>query len=243
MTTRESDIPDHYARDGREGKPAVGAFAPAEDVMRKTNLVSLLGVALSLAVVGCADAGSSSDETVKGETMRAAAAVDAEHAIGTIDHTVTSIEGDTVDLRGYRGRPMLIVNTASKCGFTKQYDTLQQLYETFGDRGLAIIGFPSNDFGNQEPGTEEEIASFCRLNYGVTFPMMAKVHTKGPNKAPIYRTLTEETADGIRGEIRWNFTKFLVAADGTVVARFEPSVDPMSDDVVTRVEALLGSSS
>jgi glutathione peroxidase len=164
-----------------------------------------------------------------------------DHQAGIIDHTVTSIEGDTVDLTGYRGRPMLIVNTASKCGFTKQYDTLQDLYERFGDRGFVIIGFPSNDFGNQEPGTEEEIANFCRINYGVTFPMMAKVHTKGPDQAPIYRTLTSETAEGISGEIGWNFTKFLVDANGAVVRRFEPSVDPMSDEVIAAVERLLGS--
>ena len=150
-----------------------------------------------------------------------------------------SIEGDTVDLRGYRGRPMLIVNTASKCGYTKQYDTLQKLYEKFGDRGFVIIGFPSNDFGNQEPGTEEEIANFCRLNFGVTFPMMEKVHTKGPGQAPIYRTLTAESPEGMRGEIKWNFTKFLVNGDGEVVARFESSVDPMDETIVSAVEELL----
>ncbi len=207
--------------------------------MQSPRIVMSLAMALPLAFTGCADAGPFSDETVKGEPMSAAAVTETDHAVGIIDHTVTSIEGDIVDLRGYRGRPMLIVNTASKCGFTKQYDTLQKLFETFGNQGLAVIGFPSNDFGNQEPGTEDEIASFCRLNYGVTFPMMAKLHTKGPKQAPIYRTLTEETADGIRGEIRWNFTKFLVDAEGRVIARFEPSVDPMSDDVVSRIEKLL----
>ena len=162
-----------------------------------------------------------------------------DHTIGTIDHTVTTIEGDTVDLRGYRGRPMLIVNTASKCGYTKQYDALQKLYEEFGDRGLVIIGFPSNDFGNQEPGTHEEIANFCRLNYGVTFPMMEKVHTKGPEQAPIYRTLTAESPEEMRGEINWNFTKFLVNGDGEVVARFESNVDPMDETIVSAVEELL----
>ena len=165
------------------------------------------------------------------------AAVD--HGAGIIDHTVTSLEGDTVDLAGYRGRPMLIVNTASKCGYTKQYDTLQQLYEKYAEQGFVVVGFPSNDFGNQEPGSHEEIANFCRLNYGVTFPMMEKVHTKGPEQAPIYRTLTTESADEHRGEIKWNFTKFLVDGEGRVVARFEPAVDPMSDEVVTAVEALL----
>ena len=161
------------------------------------------------------------------------------HTPGVVDHTVTSIEGDTVDLRGYRGRPMLIVNTASKCGYTKQYDTLQKLYEEFGHRGFVVIGFPSNDFGNQEPGTHEEIADFCRLNYGVTFPMMEKVHTKGSEQAPIYRTLTTESPEGMRGEIAWNFTKFLVNGDGEVVARFEPGVDPMDEVIVSAVEGLL----
>ncbi|MGD8439614.1 MAG: glutathione peroxidase [Holophagae bacterium] len=211
--------------------------------MRTTTTTVIVGVVLSTITIGCADAGSSSDETAKGETMKAAAVSDAGHAVGVIDHTVTSIEGDTIDLTGYRGRPMLIVNTASKCGYTKQYDTLQQLYERFAERGFVVIGFPSNDFGNQEPGTEEEIASFCRLNYGVTFPMMAKVHTKGPEQASIYRTLTTETAEGIRGEIGWNFTKFLVDGDGVVVQRFEPAVDPMSDEVIAAVERLLASDS
>ncbi len=104
---------------------------------------------------------------------------------------------------------------------------------------LSSSGFPSNDFGNQEPGTHEEIANFCRLNYGVTFPMMEKVHTKGPEQAPIYRTLTAESPEGMRGEIKWNFTKFLVNGDGEVVARFESSVDPMDETIVSAVEELL----
>ena len=133
---------------------------------------------------------------------------------------------------------MLIVNTASKCGYTPQYASLQKLYERYGERGLVIIGFPSNDF-NQEPGTAEEIGNFCRLNYGVTFPMMEKVRTKGPEQAPIYRTLTAESPEGMRGEIAWNFTKFLVNGDGEVVARFEPAVDPMDETVVSAVEGLL----
>jgi glutathione peroxidase len=169
------------------------------------------------------------------------AAVD--HTVGVIDHTVTTSEGDAVDLRGYHGRPILIVNTASKCGFTKQYETLQKLYERFEDRGFVIVGFPSNDFGNQEPGTHEEIANFCRLNYGVTFPMMAKVHTKGPDQAPIYRALTTESPEDMRGEIGWNFTKFLVDGEGRVVARFEPGLDPMSDEIVDAVEELLSAES
>ncbi len=192
----------------------------------------------ALSVVACSDARTAPEAATKEVTMTAQEAVVADTA-GVVDHTVVSIEGDTVDLRGYRGRPMLIVNTASKCGYTRQYDTLQKLYEEFGHRGFVIVGFPSNDFGNQEPGTHEEIANFCRLNFGVTFPMMEKVHTKGPEQAPIYRTLTAESGQGMRGEIKWNFTKFLINGDGEVVARFEPNVDPMDDEIVDAVEALL----
>ncbi|MDH3815766.1 MAG: glutathione peroxidase [Acidobacteriota bacterium] len=208
-----------------EMKPGISVFVAG-------TLISALGI------VGCSDAGTASETTTKEVTMTAPEAM-IGHTAGIVDHTVRSIEGDTVDLRGYRGRPMLIVNTASKCGYTRQYDTLQKLYEKFGDRGFVIVGFPSNDFGNQEPGTHEEIANFCRLNYGVTFPMMEKVHTKGPEQAPIYRTLTTESGQSMRGEIKWNFTKFLINGDGEVVARFEPNIDPMDDAIVDTVEALL----
>lgn len=160
---------------------------------------------------------------------------------GLIDHTVQSLEGESVDLATYRGRPMLIVNTASKCGYTPQYEGLQELYERYRERGLVVVGFPSNDFGNQEPGSAEEIGSFCRLNYGVTFPMMAKVHTKGPDQAPIYRALTSESAEKYRGEVKWNFTKFLVDPEGRVVARFEPSVEPLDERITSSIEALLPS--
>ena len=198
------------------------------------------GFALFVALmgVGCGGAGEAPETAGQESNMNAYEAA-VNHTPGVVDHTVTSIEGDTIDLRGYRGRPMLIVNTASKCGYTKQYDTLQKLYEEFGSRGFVIVGFPSNDFGNQEPGTHEEIANFCRLNYGVTFPMMEKVHTKGPEQAPIYRTLTAESPESMRGEIKWNFTKFLVNGAGEVVARFESSVDPMDETIVSAVEELL----
>jgi len=156
-----------------------------------------------------------------------------------IDHTVRALTGETVELNAFRGHPMLIVNTASKCGYTTQYEGLQKLWEKYGEGDLVVIGFPSNDFGNQEPGTAEEIGEFCRLNYGVTFPMMAKVRTKGPNQAPIYRALTDESEQQFRGEIRWNFTKFLVDPDGRVVARFEPAVEPMDEQIVSAVDALL----
>jgi len=156
-----------------------------------------------------------------------------------IDHTVITLDGDSLDLSTLRGRPLLIVNTASKCGYTPQYAGLQRLHERYSGRGLVILGFPSNDFGGQEPGTAVEIGEFCRKNYGVGFQMMAKVHAKGPDIAPIYRTLTEQTANDIRGEIKWNFTKFLVDVDGHVVARFGSSVDPEDPALVAEVEKLL----
>ena len=204
---------------------------------------TIAGCALMLiAASGCSDANEPSAINTEESVMTIdEAAVD--HTVGVIDHTVTTIEGDAVDLRGYHGRPILIVNTASKCGFTKQYETLQKLYERFEDRGFVIVGFPSNDFGAQEPGTAKEIADFCRLNYGVTFQMMAKVHTKGEDQAPVYRTLTEESPEDMRGEIGWNFTKFLVDGEGRVIARFEPGLDPMSDEIVDAVEELLSAES
>lgn len=169
--------------------------------------------------------------------------VEAEDAsVAIIDHTVESLTGETVELASFRGRPMLIVNSASKCGYTPQYESLQKLHERYGERGLVVIGFPSNDFGNQEPGTAEEIGNFCRLNYGVTFPMMAKVHTKGPDQAPVYRALTAESGEEFQGEIKWNFTKFLVDPEGRVVARFESSVDPLDEQVTSAVEAQLAAS-
>jgi glutathione peroxidase len=156
-----------------------------------------------------------------------------------IDHTVATLEGDSLDLASFRGKPMLIVNTASECGYTPQYAGLQRLHERYAARGLVILGFPSNDFGGQEPGTAVEIGDFCRKNYGVSFQMMAKVHAKGPEIAPIYRTLTEQTAEDFRGEITWNFTKFVVDGDGHVVARFGSSVDPEDLELIAAIEKLL----
>jgi glutathione peroxidase len=189
---------------------------------------------LLLTTAGC-DAGNRNE----GQTPQIVPSTADQVTSGIIDHTVVSLTGETVDLGSFRGHPILIVNTASKCGYTPQYDSLQKLHEQYGERGLVVIGFPSNDFGNQEPGTAKEIGQFCRLNYGVTFPMMAKVHAKGPDQAPVYRALTAESDPAFRGEVRWNFTKFLIDAEGRVVARFEPSVDPLDEQVISAVEALL----
>jgi glutathione peroxidase len=174
---------------------------------------------------------------ISGSGPRANADEPASPAV--IDHTVTTLEGDSLDLSTFRGRPMLIVNTASKCGYTPQYAGLQRLHERYSGRGLVVLGFPCNDFMGQEPGTAVQIGEFCRKNYGVSFPMMAKVHVKGKETAPLYRTLTEQTAEDIRGEIKWNFTKFLVDADGRVVARFGSSVEPEDPALIAAIEKLL----
>lgn len=152
----------------------------------------------------------------------------------TIDHSVQAIDGATVSLADYRGKVLLIVNTASECGYTPQYDGLEKLYQRYRERGLVVLGFPCNDFGAQEPGSGEAIQQFCRKNYGVSFPLFAKLHAKGPEIAPLYESLT--AAAVAPGPVRWNFTKFLIAADGHVVARFEPSVEPLAAELLTAVE-------
>ena len=137
------------------------------------------------------------------------------------------IQGHSVPLAQFQGKALLIVNTASACGFTPQFAGLEQLHKTYADRGLVVLGFPCNQFGSQDPGSNDEIASFCQLNYGVSFPMMAKVKVNGPEAAPLYQWLTAE-APGILGSkaIKWNFTKFLVGRDGKVLRRYAPQDAP-----------------
>lgn len=199
-------------------------------------------IAIPCFVVVAIACGREQQQSAAPESAQPMASVN-DSPTGIIDHTVQSLTGETIDLAAFRGRPMLIVNTASKCGYTPQYEGLQKLYERYGEADLVVIGFPSNDFGNQEPGTADEIQNFCRLNYGVTFPMMAKVHTKGAEQAPIYRTLTAESREQFEGEVRWNFTKFLVDQDGRVVARFESAVDPLDERITSVVNALLAEAS
>jgi glutathione peroxidase len=146
----------------------------------------------------------------------------------------TAISGEKISLQQYEGKVMLIVNTASKCGFTPQYEELQELYELFGNKGFVVLGFPCNQFMSQEPGNEDEIKSFCETNYNITFPMFAKVDVKGPNAHPLFAYLTEK-APGLLGSknIKWNFTKFLINSKGEVVNRYAPSTKPKEiiDDI------------
>jgi glutathione peroxidase len=148
---------------------------------------------------------------------------------GIYDFKVSDIHGKAVKLDVYKGTVLLVVNTASKCGFTPQYRGLEALYRKYKPRGLEILGFPCNQFGAQEPGTEEEIESFCEVNYGVTFPLFAKVDVNGPHAAPLFRYLKKEKTGLLGSEaIKWNFTKFLVDRNGNVVARYAPNVEPAS---------------
>ncbi len=145
------------------------------------------------------------------------------------DFDAQQIDGSTVPLARFKGQVLLIVNTASACGFTPQFAGLEELHKTYGGKGLAVLGFPCNQFGSQDPGSNDEIASFCSLNYGVSFPMMAKVDVNGAGAHPLYQYLTKE-APGLLGSkaIKWNFTKFLVGKDGQVLKRYAPTDAPKS---------------
>jgi glutathione peroxidase len=154
------------------------------------------------------------------------------------DFSARQIDGKDMTLSAFRGKAMLIVNTASQCGFTPQFGGLEQLHQTYAGKGLAVLGFPCNQFGSQDPDSDREIASFCQVNYGVTFPMMSKVDVNGPAAHPLYQWLSSE-APGLLGSkaIKWNFTKFLVGKDGQVIRRYAPTDKPA--DMAKDVEAAL----
>ncbi len=149
---------------------------------------------------------------------------------------VKDMDGNTKDLSAYKGKTLLIVNTASECGYTPQYKGLQETYLKYKDKGLVVIGFPSNDFGGQEPGTNAEIKKFCDLKYKVTFPMFAKDVVKGPAKSQLYKFLTESSPKEDQGEVSWNFEKFLVSKDGKVVGRYKSKVTPDSKELMSAID-------
>ena len=166
----------------------------------------------------------------------------AESPLTVFDFSASLLDGTEISLDRFRGRVLLIVNTASRCGFTPQYAGLETLYRAYGQRGLEVLGFPSNQFGQQEPGSADEIGAFCQKNYGVSFPVFAKIHVNGPDAHPLYRFLRQKKPGifgivGLSG-IRWNFTKFLTDRQGNVVARFAPSTKPKA--LVPAIERLLG---
>lgn len=150
-----------------------------------------------------------------------------------------NIEGKPLDLSAYKGKVVLLVNTASKCGYTKQYAALQELHTKYADKGLVILGVPANNFGGQEPGTNAEIQEFCSLTYKVSFPMTEKVSVKGDDQHALFKYLTVAGNPDFKGEIRWNFEKFLIAKDGTLLRRFRSPAGPMEKDIINAVEAAL----
>jgi len=161
-------------------------------------------------------------------------------ASGVLDFTLNSLDGKPAPLAEYRGKVILLVNVASKCGYTPQYTGLEKIYEKYKDQGFVILGFPANNFGGQEPGTNEEIKTFCSSKYQVTFPMYSKVSVKGADSTPLYQFLTDKQSNpATAGEIKWNFTKFLVDRNGKVIARFEPAITPESADVTGAIEKAL----
>jgi glutathione peroxidase len=158
--------------------------------------------------------------------------------VSIYEHAITLNTGEEITLEQYKGNVLLIVNTASKCGFTPQYDGLEALYKNYKDKGLAIIGFPCDQFGHQEPGNDDDIAQFCAMNFGVTFPLSTKIDVNGPNTLPLYNELKNK-APGLLGSkrIKWNFTKFLVDTSGNVVKRYAPTAKP--GDIEKDIIALL----
>jgi len=192
--------------------------------MRNLNILLVVALACSAVAVFAAE------EKAK----------DAKDVPAVLNFTMDSLDGKPVDLSKYKGKVVMIVNTASKCGNTPQYAKLEALHEKYADKGLSILGFPANEFKQQEPGSNEEIAAFCKKNYGVKFDMFSKIVVKGEGQAPLYKFLTSsETNPKFPGDITWNFEKFLIAKDGSIVARFKPKTQPDSEEVVKAIEAEL----
>ncbi|MBA3707283.1 MAG: glutathione peroxidase [Planctomycetes bacterium] len=171
-------------------------------------------------------------------SVTAVRGADAAKPAGPLDFTLTGNDGKPFDLGTLRGKVVLLVNVASKCGLTPQYTELQALHERYQARGLVVLGVPANDFGAQEPGTDAEIRTFCTSKYNVTFPLLSKISVKGDAMHPLYRWLTVSSPK--TGDIAWNFTKFLIGRDGAVIDRFEPKVTPGSADVAAAIEKALG---
>lgn len=175
--------------------------------------------------------------------MTAGSILAAEKVSPVLNHKVKSIKGEEVDLSKYQGKVVLVVNVASKCGATPQYKQLESLNDKYKDKGLAVLGFPCNQFGGQEPGTEEEIVKFCKSTYDVSFDMFAKVDVNGPDASPVYKTLTSKESDPkFAGDIKWNFEKFLIGRNGEIVARFPTRTSPDAPEVIKAIEGELAKS-
>ena len=193
--------------------------------------VCLLTVMMIASTAACTAQESDSAQTPQEKTEQPMTAVTLK------DIPFETITGDTTSLADYAGDVILIVNVASKCGYTPQYTRLEELYREYKDSGFVILGFPANNFGGQEPGTNEEILKFCQTSFDVTFPMMAKVSVKGDDKHPLFVEMTEKSS--LPGEIKWNFSKFLIDRQGHLVARYDSGVTPNSEELVGKIRELL----
>ena len=197
-----------------------------EKLVRQLSVVFVL-----VAVIGCGDSGepgTPSDVPYREER-------------NMYSFVMNDIDGKPISLSTYRGKVLMIVNVASKCGATPQYAQLQEIYQKYKDNGFVVLGFPANNFGSQEPGSNEEIKNFCTLEYRVTFPMFSKISVKGEDMHPLYKFLTEEDTDpDFAGEITWNFNKFLVGRDGDILARFATKTEPDNPEVLNAIEQAIG---
>jgi glutathione peroxidase len=202
--------------------------------MKKFN-VGYLAMGLTMMALGC-DAGAQK-ATQPAEAPAHAGTNQEGKTMNFHDFKMQDIFGKEKPLADYRGKVVLVVNVASQCGYTPQYEGLEKLHEKYNEKGLVVTGFPANDFGAQEPGTDSEIQTFCTSKYGVKFPMFSKITVKGSGKHPLYAFLTQAAP---AGEVKWNFEKFLVGKDGQVVGRFPSSVTPESDTLVQAIEKALG---
>jgi len=188
-------------------------------------------IAIAIAAISCTAAVNNSNNV----NPQAAITAPVPVAKSIYDFKVPALDGGTIDFSAFKGKKILIVNTASKCGYTKQYEGLEKLYEQHKDK-LVIVGFPANNFGAQEPGTNTEIQEFCKKNYGVSFPMAAKISVKGDDTAPIYKWLCSKAENGVLdAEIKWNFNKFLLDENGNLMYYFPSSVEPLSNDLVSKL--------
>lgn len=188
-------------------------------------------IAIAIAAISCTAAVNNSNNV----NPQAAITAPAPVAKSIYDFKVDALDGGTIDFSAFKGKKILIVNTASKCGYTKQYEGLEKLYEQHKDK-LVIVGFPANNFGAQEPGTNTEIQEFCKKNYGVSFPMAAKISVKGDDTAPIYKWLCSKAENGVLdAEIKWNFNKFLLDENGNLMYYFPSNVEPLSNDLVSKL--------
>lgn len=203
--------------------------------MKKTIPMKYILPILTVALVSC---GSPSDDQAANDTAMNTASVvetstDMQASKSFYDFTVTSLSGEEFSFEQLRGKRVLIVNTASECGYTPQYEQLQDLYEQYGGEDFTIVGFPANNFGAQEPGTDSEIQEFCKKNYGVEFPMMSKISVKGDDMHPVYEWLTSSEMNGVSdGEVKWNFHKFTVDENGNWTAEYPSSVSPLDEKII-----------